>query len=242
MGAVQPPQHLWYLKGFRFFRHLPKAKLRRLQARLKPLRFQAGGVIYSPGDPATSVLLVRKGAVEIARLGPRGRKVGLNVLGPGEVFGHLGVFAGGERPHQATALEASQLWRLRAGEFLRLCRDHPDFTIAVARSLTDKAILCNARIEDLLFKSVPIRLAEALADLAARFGSPLNGAWDLNLPITQQNLADLVGASRQHVNGAMRYLAQEGLIRLPGSGDRRYKILDLARLRQWARAGTADQR
>ena len=146
MSKTRPPHRLWYLKGFRLFSHLPKAQLRRLEAKLKPLHVEAGTAIYPAARIPTSVFLLRKGVVEIARLGPRGRKVGLAVVGPGEAFGYLGLLERQEWPHVANALEACELLRVPADEFRRLCRHHPDFTVEVARTLSGKAILFSARI------------------------------------------------------------------------------------------------
>lgn len=223
-------RHVWYLKGFRLFGHLPKAHLRRLQARLKPLHVAAGTVIYPAGRIPSFVFLVRKGAVEIARLGPRGRKVGLAVVGPGEAFGYLGLLERQVWHHVATALEACELLRVPAGEFQRLCRHHPDFTLEVARTLSGKAILLSAKIESLIFKSIPARLAELLAALAQRFGTRGDRGWRLDVSLTQQNLADLIGASRQHVSSALARLAAHGLIRRPRGRGGRYEIPDMDRL------------
>ncbi len=230
MTVTHRPHHVWYLKGFRIFSHLPKAQLRRLEGKLKPQHVGAGAVIYPAGRIPTSVFLVRKGAVEIARLGPRGRKVGLAVVGPGEAFGYLGLLEGQEWPHAATALEACELWRVPAGEFRRLCRHHPDFTLEVARTLSGKAILFSAKIESLIFKSIPTRLAESLAALAKRFGSRADRGWRLDVSLTQQNLADLIGASRQHVSSALARMAAHGLIRRPRGRGGRYEIPDMDRL------------
>ncbi len=187
-------------------------------------------MIYPAPQVPSSVFLVRKGAVEVARLGPRDRKVGLAVVGPGEAFGCLGLLEGQRWAHVATALETCELWRVPAGEFRRLCRHHPDFTLEVARTLSGKAILFSAKIESLIFKPIPTRLAESLAALAGRFGTRADGEWRIDIPLTQQNLADLIGASRQHVSSALTRLAARGLIRRPRGRGGRYEIPDLDRL------------
>jgi CRP/FNR family transcriptional regulator len=168
--------------------------------------------------------------VEIARLGPGGRRLSLALLRPGEAFGFLGLLERQQWPHVATALEACELWRFPAREFRRLCRHHPAFTLEVARSLSGKAILFSAKIESLLFKSVRTRLAESLATLAQRFGKPEDRGWRVEIPLTQQTLADLIGASRQHVSSALSRLAAEGLIRRSRGRRSRYEIPDLDRL------------
>ena len=230
MIVAHPPRQLWYLKQFRIFSHLSKPQLLRLQKKLKPVRVKAGEVVYPAGRMATSVFMVRKGAVEIARVGSRGRKVGLAVVGPGETFGYLGLLESQEWPHVATALEPCELWRMPAREFRKLSRHHPGFTLEVARSLSGKAILFSAKIESLLFKSIPARLAETLAALAERFGTRVDHAWRIDVSLTQQNLADLIGASRQHVSSALARLAARDLIRRPRGRAGRYEIPDMAAL------------
>jgi CRP-like cAMP-binding protein len=231
MTATHPPRHVcWYLKGFPLFSHLPKAALRRLEARLKPQHVEAGAILYPPARIPGSVFLLRKGSVEIARLGPRGRKVGLAVVGPGEAFGYLGLLEGKEWPHVATALEACELWRVPAREFRRLCRHHPEVTLEVARTLSGKAIVFSAKIESLIFKAIPSRLAETLAALAERFGVRGDSGWCIDLPLSQQSLADMIGASRQHVNSALTHLAGRDLIRRPKGRAGRFDIPDKAAL------------
>jgi CRP/FNR family transcriptional regulator len=143
----------------------------------------------------------------------------------------VGLLEKQEWPHVATALEACELWRVSAGEFRRLCRYHPDFTLEVARSLSGKAMLFSAKIESLLFKSIRARLVECLNAVAERFGTPRDGRCLLDVPLTQQNLADLIGASRQHVSSALTSLASRGLIQRPRGRRGRYEIPDIAALR-----------
>jgi len=235
MTSTHRRHHVWYLKGFRIFSHLPRAQLQRLQARLKLQHIRAGAEIYPAGRMPTSVFLLRKGAVEIARVGPRGRRVGLALVGPGEAFGFLGLLEATDWPHVATAVEACELWPVPAGEFRRLCRHHPGFTLEVARTLSGKAIAFSAKIESLLFKTIQARLADCLGALAERFGRGTDGGWRLDVPLTQQNLADLIGASRQHVSSALARLADHGLIRRPRGRAGRYEILDMDRLLAAAR-------
>lgn len=234
MSLVRPRQTLWYLMKTHPFSHLPKAQLLELAKKLKPFHVRAGSVIHPSRPAANCVLVLQRGAVEIARVGLRGRKVALAVMSPGDVFAILGILEGEEWPRVATALEACELWRLPASTFRRLCRHHPGFTFEVARTLSGKALLFSAKIESLLFKSIPVRLAETLAALAERFGSRLNGGSRLDIALTQRNLADLIGASRQHVSSALARLAAHGLIGQPGGRSGRYEIPDLARLRATA--------
>lgn len=230
MPGPRRPPYLWYLKGFRIFRHLPRAQLARLRARITPRHVEAGQAVYRVGRMPPGVFLVRKGAVEVARLGPGGRKITLAVVGPGEAFGFLGLLEGGGWPHVATALGACELWRVPAREFRRLCRFHPGFTLELARTLSGKAILFSAKIESLLFKTVQARLAECLEALADRFGVHDEHGWRIGVPLTQQNLADLIGASRQHVSTAIVRLEARGLIQRPRGRRGRYGILDRAGL------------
>ncbi len=234
MTAGRLQHSVWYLKKISPFSHLPKTQLLRLQRKLKPMRVEAGEVIYPVGRATTSVFLVRRGAVEVARLGPQGRKIALAVMGAGEVFGFLGLLERREWPHVATALEACELWQLPAREFRRLTRRHPGFTVEVARTLSGKALLFSAKIESLLFKPIQARLVDCLAALAERFGTSTNGGWRLDVPLTQQNLADLIGASRQHVSSALARLAVQGLIRRRRGRTGRYEISDITALRNVA--------
>ena len=86
------------------------------------------------------------------------------------------------------------------------------------------------QLEDLLFKSIPVRLAELLAALADRFGRRTEQGCRIEAPLTQQTLADLIGASRQHVSGALARLAARGLIRRPAGRKGRYEIPDVPQL------------
>jgi CRP/FNR family transcriptional regulator len=171
----------------------------------------------SPGL-ASSVCLVLSGLLELTRPHEEGRELVISLIRPGEVFGVLALIGRFIEPDTARARVASGVCFFSPEEFRRLLRARPRLAFSVIKSLEGEAVTLENRIEALAFKSLPARVAHTLLQIGRAFGKRVDHGLRFSISLTQQNLADLVGASRQHVNYVLTDFRSRRLV--SGSGQR----------------------
>lgn len=190
----------WYLNTFDLSRKLSPKELSALKARGHIRRFRPGEVIHFAGDPTYSVCLILSGLLELTRCHEEGRELVLSLLRPGEVFGILALVGRLSEPSMVWARIASEVCSFSPEAFRHLLQARPKLAFAVIKSLEGEAVTLANRVEALAFKSLTARLAHTLLQMGRAFGKRMAHGAGFSLALTQQNLADLVGASRQHVN------------------------------------------
>ena len=178
--------------------------------------FARGTTIFDEGEPGDTLYIIIDGKVKLARHAPDGRENLLSVMGPSDMFGELSIFDPGPRTSSAvcvTEVEAATM----DSEMLRTwINDHPEISQQLLRVLARRLRRTNASLADLIFTDVPGRVAKTLLQLANRFGTQEGSGLRVNHDLTQEEIAQLVGASRETVNKALATFAQRGWIRLEG--------------------------
>src|SRR3954451_22161760 len=191
-----------------------------------------GHVVFSEGDAGDRLFIVMDGKVKISRAAVDGRENLLAVLGPGEMFGELSLFDPGPRTATATAITDSTLASLDHDDLQPLLLAQPAVASQLLRALAQRLRRTNEAMADLVFSDVPGRQAKALLDLAERFGDEEPDGVRVRHDLTQEELAQLVGASRETVNKALSEFANRGWLRLEG---RTVLLLDGERLARRSR-------
>jgi CRP-like cAMP-binding protein len=208
---------LWYLQHFNLFQEFTREELLPVARLVDPRELARHTYLYHSGDPADYIYFLVEGQVKIYRKSPSGRRVTMALLRPGEVFGGLNTYPAYEQ--EAEALEPSTIYALRTQDFHALLERKPGLALQVMQRLGQRERLLERKIANLVFKDVPTRLAETLLELAENFGQPCPHGFVLDLVLTQQELADLIGATRQIVNATLKQWQHQGIIML-----RRYRI------------------
>jgi CRP-like cAMP-binding protein len=157
------------------------------------------------------VYLLERGLVRIYRLSERGAEAALGYVRPGEVFGELGAF---EQPREsfAEAVRRSTVWRVPAAELRRVLDLHPHVALSVTAQIGRRLKRIESRVENLVFRSLRARLSRILLELSEDFGRDEDGLLVVDFAVRQQDLAELVGATRQSVNLCLRELRDSGLV------------------------------
>ena len=214
------------------FSALDEDSAERLMHSMAPRRLARGDTVFREGDEGDSLYVILTGKVKLARTSADGRESLLSVLGPGEMFGELSLFDPGPRLTTAHVVSDTEFISL-GNEALRLfLTDHPEVAMQMLRGLAHRLRRTNEDLSDLVFTDVPGRVAKALLDLSDRFGRRTEVGLLVAHDLTQEELAQLVGASRETVNKALADFAQRGWILL---GAKAVTLLDLHRLRRRAR-------
>jgi CRP/FNR family cyclic AMP-dependent transcriptional regulator len=209
------------------FEALDEETTRHLRASMTEVRLRRGEVLFQEGEAGDRVYVIADGKIKLGHTAPDGRETLIAVLGPSEMLGELALFDPGPRAATATAIAPTRLLELRHDDLTGLLAGRPELSAQLLQSLARRLRKTNAALADLVFSDVPGRVAKALLDLAKRFGEPVDEGIRLVHDLTQEELAQLVGASRETVNKALAEFGNRGWIRLEGKA---VVILDEARL------------
>ena len=215
-----------------WLQQLPAFERERLQRGSSRREVGAGELVFSPTPRPESVYLLERGLVRIYRLSEAGSETTFGYVAPGEVFGELAGFGDYARDSFAQAVRASTVRKIPREVFQRLIASHPDLVLDVTRQIGDRLKRIESRVENLVFHDVRSRVAAILAELAHDFGREDPEGVLIEVPLTQGDLATLVGSTRQSVNASLRELEAEGLVRRK---QRRYLVKAIEPLQRAAR-------
>ena len=189
---------------------LPEAEVRELLAAARRRRFDRHEVVFHEGDPGDSMHLIDSGRVALRVTTPLGDTVTLRLLGPGAVFGELALLDAAPRNATVVALERTATLALHRDHFDQLRREHPEIDRILIHSLVNEVRRLSIQLLEALYVPVPRRVELRLDDLVRLYGRDQPGPVDI--PLTQEDLAELCGASRTTVNKVLRGLEDDGLV------------------------------
>lgn len=172
------------------------------------LSLNEGETLFNQGDKGDSIYVIERGEIEISVLSPSGRKLALDAMRDGEVFGEIALF-NGDRTATATAQTDCVLRRARRADVLRAFREHPDLAFEFIDLLCDRLRWISAQLGERSFLPVPVRLANRLVYLADKFGGS-DGA----VSVSQSDLADFVGSTREAVARTLATWRKRNLVKL----------------------------
>ena len=203
-----------------------------LASTLHYANYSRGDTVFAEGEQGDTLYIVLSGKVKVGRHAADGRENMLSVMGPSDMFGELSVFDPGPRTATATVLTDARLASLDQASLSPWIRDRPEIAEQLLRVLARRLRRTNDALADLIFTDVPGRVAKALLNLAERFGTQEADGVRVHHDLTQEELAQLVGASRETVNKALADFAGRGWMRVDS---RAVTILDAERLERRAR-------
>ncbi len=209
------------------FRALDAEAQQSLESSMTEVRVSRGQSLFEEGDPGDRLYVITDGKIKLGRTSPDGRENLLAILGQGEMFGELSLFDPGPRTATATAVTDATLRGLGHDDLQPWLTGRPEVATQLLKALARRLRRTNEHMADLVFSDVPGRVAKQLLDLARRFGRPTDEGIRVTHDLTQEELAQLVGASRETVNKALADFASRGFLRLEG---RAVVILDVERL------------
>ncbi len=203
-----------FLRQVSLFAGLSRAELTSLAALVRTHRYTAGENIFHEGDEGTALYIIEKGEVKIVRRSPEGKEVVLSLFRATDLFGELALFDGKPRSADAVAKGPSQLLILERNDFRRFVADHPQIALNLLEALSLRLRRTSEVVADAVFLDVRARLVKRLLELARTHRQPgSQGGVVIALQLTQTELADLIGATRESVNRMLQHYIKEGLIR-----------------------------
>jgi CRP/FNR family transcriptional regulator, cyclic AMP receptor protein len=226
------PDKVALLRNNPLFRELAPQVIEHLGTYMKRRTVPRGSLIFTKGDPGTGLMGVLAGSVKISVASADGRDVVLNIIRAGEIFGEIALLDGHRRTADATAMSDCELMVLERREFIPFLLSQPDVTLKLMEILCSRLRRTSEQVQDVTFLRLPIRLAKALLELVSRSES---SAPTGKIAITQREISQIVGRSRESTNKQLRAWAKRGWIRLQWGG---VTVLKLDKLAEVAAEGS----
>ena len=222
------------------FAELSSAELERIADVAIPRSFPKGVRVFHEGDHSDACYIVRTGDLRVTREHSDGRAIALATLGPGDIFGELAMLDGGTRSASVETLSESVLLGLPATDVRRVIADHGDIAAKLIVAITRRLRETNERVARQSFQTVPSRVAGVLSQLIAEEASeerpqitvslPSDGREGITVRMTQADLAQLAGTSRESVSRFLATLERAGVVAV---GRGRVTVLEPRRLRAY---------
>lgn len=204
----------WYLKHFNMFDDMDEGSMKRVDSMSRMQTVKTHQSIYFPEEPTRSIFFLKEGHVKISRISQDGREVILDVVGPGEIFGEVGLpdqEAAG-RNEMAAALDEAVVCTMKREDFESLLRMNPNLHLEVTKRVGLRLRKIEERITDLLFKDTKERIASFLVRYAEEFGKMKHGVVTVGNSLTQQEIALLTGSARQTVTSTLNEFRSMGIL------------------------------
>lgn len=202
------------LGGVPLFSGLAPGQLALLAGRMRAHRYRRAEIVFHQGDPAGSLHVIRHGSVKVTAPTARGAEPVLALLGAGACFGEVAALDGGLRSATVTAVEATETLSLHHDDLWALMREQPAFAERVVLTLVASVRRINSWLEDAYFNDLDTRLARRLCELATTRGQHGDGGVQVSFPLSQSELAGMLGATRASVNALLGSYQDAGLLRL----------------------------
>ncbi len=223
-------QHPEILRKIPFFEDLADGELSMIAAVMAEKSFARNALIFLEGDPGEGLFIIRQGRVKISKSSADGREQILHLLKEGDVFAEVVLFDQGVYPATAEAVEETRVWLLRNEEMEGLLQKHPKLAVKLLRLMGRRLRQAQLLIRDLALHDTCGRLAGLLLRFARREGEKTGKGIILDLDLTRQELASMIGTSRETVARILSRFQKEGVLEL----DRQKIIIrDEQKLRDW---------
>lgn len=208
---VPPPIDL--LRKIPLFSDLDDRELGAVAQLVHTKRHRAKDFIVQQGEPSGELFVIVEGHLKAVSSDAEGRDTALNIMGPGEVVGEVSLFDGGARSANVIAVDACELLVIRRDPFLRLLESSPRIAVKMLAVLARRLRRLTERAEDIAFLRVGDRLAKRIVMLADDYGEArADGSVRIAFRLSQQEMGDLVGATRESANKQLRVWELQGIL------------------------------
>ncbi|MCU0644546.1 MAG: Crp/Fnr family transcriptional regulator [bacterium] len=217
------------LKRVPIFSLLNDSELEKIRDLCVTQHYEKDRIILIEEESGNTLFIIQRGRVKVSRISDDGREVILSILHPGDFFGELSLIDGKARSASVTAIEDSEIFLLRRGDFIGLLEDYPQISISLLKELAARIRKSDTQIKSLSLQDAMGRVASSLIMLAQDSGRSLKNQVVIPKIPLQQDLANMAGTSRETISRVFRYFEDEKLIERAG---RKITIPDFMRFRK----------
>lgn len=206
-----PSTETHYLSGT-LLSTLAMEDMHRHGIRAVPKMLPAKSVLFFKGDPATHLYVVLSGRVKVSAPSDDGKEITFAILGPGELVGEMGMLEHTEHTATVTAMEPTEVAGFNRQLFLDLVSQSPALALKLMALLCHRLRQANEMAEDISFLALPVRLAKKLVALTEAFGQETPNGTRIGIQLCQQELANMVGTSRESINKQLSLWQAQGIV------------------------------
>ncbi len=217
----------WYMKNCNLFDQVAPEDIAWLERHSRMRKLKRGEPIYLPSQSPDGVILVASGRVKICHSTPEGKQAIIDFVDAGEVFGELALLDSQQRDEYAEAAEKTTLIMIPKRELQALVRKYPRIVISVTKLIGLRRQKIERRLRNLLFRSNRERVVHLLIELAEKYGQPSDAGVVLKIRLSHQEMASVIGSTRETVTVILGQLQNENLVTI---ARRQIVINDLAKL------------
>jgi CRP/FNR family transcriptional regulator, cyclic AMP receptor protein len=200
------------LRRASLFAQIEDSELAELGRHMTRHRFKRGEVVFYQGDPSGKLYVVEEGWVKLTRQSDVGDELLIDVFGPGSIFGEVSIFTNEPRTGTVTAIEPVVMTSLSRDSFYRLVQSHPRIALGCLEILAARLRSSDELVQDMSFLDVPARLAKRLLELSGQRGVDTASGRLIDLRITQEELATMVGTTRESINKTLALFRRQGIL------------------------------
>ena len=200
------------------------ADMEEITASARILRKERGEFVYMSGERADAVYVLRKGRIKLSVLSESAREFTIDIIQSGEIFGEFALIDESERSNMAQAVDDAVMWMFGKRDFLRVLVKQAALNLNYIRLVGDRRRRMEKKLSDITAKDVWARVCELLHDYSTS-AAAVSPTHDLVVPLTHQDVANLIGTSRQTTTTFLNVLERRGVIEL-GRGWIRVKHLE----------------
>lgn len=219
-----------FLKGVSIFKDLSPEDLERVAHIVYERRYRKGQIIFAEGEPGAAFFVVKTGRVKVSKLAEDGREQILSIWQPGDPVGMVVIFDDQPYPATAEAVDDTTVAMIRVKDFQNLLSGDPRLARKVLQEVGGRLRQAFCRISEMALMDTPARLASTLLKMAEEDGVPEGTGIRLGVPLTHQELGNLIGASRETVTRILSDFRRAQAIVIDKNG---IVITDLRKLRTW---------
>ncbi len=219
---------LTYLSNIDIFQDLSSIELEEMDRQITMSSCEPGRIFYMPEDSGEVLFLLKRGRVQLYRISPNGKKLVVETLGPGAIFGEMSLVGQGMHNTFAESIDECLLCVMSRADVERLMRDKPSVAFRFVEALGDRVSSLESRLEEIAFKSIPARLASLIMRL-----SDEQGDGPLVTGYTHQDLGEMLGTYRETVTQTLNEFKSAGLVEI---SRKRVELIDREGLENIAEA------
>ncbi|HHN65625.1 MAG TPA: Crp/Fnr family transcriptional regulator [Nitrospirae bacterium] len=217
------------LSEITIFKGLAEEELKELDGYLKRERYNKRDIIFGEGDPSDFLYIVKKGKVKITKMSQEGKEIILEIISPGDMFGAVAVLQGFPYPANAVAMEKTEVIKLHRNALMRILDRFPSVMYCLAMNIGERMRGSHEMLKNIALERVEARIAALLLKLADKMGEDTEEGRAINMKLTKQDVADMVGTTVETSIRTMSKFKKRGLIKEKGG---RVIITDLPALRE----------
>ncbi len=194
---------IWYLQNFNLIQGMDESSMEMMDQKSKMKKSSKREVIYFPEERSDNIYMLKEGKVKISRVSEDGKKMTLQLIGPGEIFGESSILGQEKRENIAEVVEDAVICSINRAMFQEMLANNPKLNLSINKFIGLRIRKIQAHVEDLVFKDAQERVVAFLKRYASTFGKKMLDGWMVRPFLTHQEIADLTATSRQTVNSIL---------------------------------------